>query len=46
MLAYSEGGDYSRNIDGTFYPPNDDAFVFSDFAQKLSTGPKTTTRVN
>ena len=41
MLAVSEGDNYSRQFDGTFYPPNDDDYVFSIFAEKSSAGPKT-----
>lgn len=41
MLAVAEGNNYSRQFDGTFYPPNDDDYVFSIFAEKQSVRPTT-----
>ncbi len=46
MLAKHEGNNYSRQIDGTFYPPNDEPFVFSDFPERLSASPKITIEVD
>lgn len=46
MLSIAEGSDYSRQIDGTFYPPNDDDYVFSAFTPRLSTAPTTVIRQN
>ncbi len=46
MLAIAEGSDYSRQIDGTFYPPNDDDYVFSAFSPRLSISPTTVIRQN
>lgn len=40
MLSKHEGSDYSRQIDGTLYSPNDEEFVMSDFAERLSAVPK------
>ena len=41
MLAIAEGSNYSRQFDGTFYPPNDDEYVFSIFEERSAIGPKT-----
>lgn len=46
MLSIAEGSNYSRQIDGTFYPPNDDDYVFSAFTPRLSIAPTTVVRQN
>lgn len=40
MLSHADDAGFRRSVDGTFYPPNDDEFVFSDFAERLSSVPK------
>lgn len=46
MLARREGNNYARQIDGTFYPPNDEAYVFSDFRERPTAVPIITIEVN
>lgn len=41
MLSRRDDAGFRRMVDGTFYPPNDDEFVFSDFAARPSAVPKT-----
>lgn len=41
MLSHKDDAGFRRMVDGTFYPPNDDEFVFSDFAALPSAVPKT-----
>ena len=40
MLSNSHDVGFNRMTDNTFYPPNDDAFIFSDFAEALSVTPR------
>lgn len=44
MLSNTDDAGFRRTVDGTFYPPNNDAFVYSDFVDYISTGPTSVVR--